>query len=76
MKLPIIKCIYTGFERLIEAPRKHKNTSCLVSSYLLLAILNDANRDPRGTKVMESFTILQEISSADERPTQEQPYEE
>ena len=25
---------------------------------------------------MESFTILQEISLADKRPTQEQPYEE
>lgn len=61
---------------MIEAPRKHKDTFHLVSSYLLLAILNNVNQDPQETKGIESFTILQEISSANERPTQEQPYEE
>ena len=61
---------------MIEAPRKHKDIFCLVSSYLLLAILNNVNKDPREPKGMESFTILQEISPANERPTQEQPYKE
>lgn len=53
--------IYTGCERIIEAPRKRKDIFRLVSSYLLLTILNDVNqstcKSPRACSVMHHMNI-------------------